>query len=95
MRGNTVSARQLRAELRALRLSLGITRKLVPHDMRRTTAVSYYKLTRNLRKVQTLLGHSSLQATIWYLDNDIEDVDVADLEEIKRPFLVARKEQTA
>lgn len=95
MQGTVVSARQLRQELKALRLALGITRKLVPHDMRRTTAVSYYKLTRNLRKVQTLLGHSSLQATIWYLDNDMEDVDLADLESIKRPFLVQQKEKSA
>lgn len=95
MKSQVVSARQLREELKALRLNLGITRKLVPHDMRRTTAVGYYKLTRNLRKVQTLLGHSSLQATIWYLDNDMEDVDVADLEAIKRPFLVSRKEKSA
>jgi integrase len=94
MKGLVVKAATFRAELKKLALSLGITRKLVPHDMRRTTAVAYYKLTRNLRKVQTLLGHSSLQATIWYLDNDLEDVDLADLETIKRPFLV-RKEKIA
>ena len=67
----------------------------MPHDLRRTTAVTYYKLTRNLRKVQTLLGHSSLQATIWYLDNDLEDVDLADLEAIKKPFIAWRKDKTA
>jgi len=93
MKSAIVRASHLRAELKLLRLSLGITRKLVPHDMRRTTAVNYYKLTRNLRKVQTLLGHSSLQATIWYLDNDIEDVDLEDLETIKRPYIVPRKER--
>lgn len=95
MKGKVVRASALRKELKELRRSLGMTRKLVPHDLRRTTAVAFYKRTHNLRKVQTLLGHSSLQATIWYLDNDLEEVDIADLEAIKKPFIIHRKEQTA
>lgn len=95
MKGKVVRSNQLRAELQALCAAVGITRRIVPHDMRRATAVAYYKHTHNLRKVQTLLGHNSMQATIWYLDNDLEPVDLADLEAIKRPYLVPRKEPAA
>lgn len=78
-----------------LKRSIGITRPLTPHDLRRTTAVAMYRHTHNLRTVQALLGHRSLQATIWYLDHDLEPIAVEDLETIKRPFIVPRKEKTA
>lgn len=80
---------------RTLRKLLGITRSLTAHDLRRTTAVAMYRYTHNLRTVQALLGHRSLQATIWYLDHDLEPVNVTDLEAIKKPFIVHRKEKTA
>ena len=78
-----------------LRRSLGITRHLTPHDLRRTTAVAMYRHTRNLRQVQALLGHRSLQATIWYLDHELEPIEAETLEAIKKPFIVPRKEHTA
>lgn len=77
-----------------LRKKAGIQRRITPHDMRRRAAVELYRHTRNVRKVQALLGHSSLASTIWYLDNEIEPLDAQMLEAIKRPFLV-RKEQIA
>lgn len=90
-----VDPRRLRKELKTLRLRLGIEKRLVFHDFRRTTAVALYKRTRDIRKAQALLGHHQLQSTFWYLDHDLEEVDLADLEAIKRPFVVARKEQSA
>jgi integrase len=53
-----------------------------------------YRHTSNVRKVQALLGHRSMQATIWYLDHDLEPVEAEDLETIKRPHLV-RKAKSA
>ena len=85
----------LLAAFSRLKAKLGITRPLTPHDLRRTTAVAMYRHTHNLRKVQALLGHRSLQATIWYLDHDLEPVEIETLETIKRPFIVTRKERTA
>ncbi len=87
-------ASTLTAKFRRLKNDAGITRKLTPHDLRRTTAVALYKHTADARDVQALLGHRSLQSTIWYLDHDLRPVNRANLEIIKRPFLV-RKEQTA
>jgi integrase len=80
----------LNRALRRLRLSLGITRKLTPHDFRRTTAVAMLEETGDVRDVQALLGHRSLQATIWYLDHDLRPVQRNTLELLKRP-----KPQTA
>jgi integrase len=89
-----VSATRLRTEMKELRLSLGIETRITPHDLRRTTAVRLYKYTHDLRKVQSLLGHRSMQCTIWYLDHELEEVDSADLAAIKKPFIAWRKEQT-
>jgi integrase len=68
---------------RKLKVSLGITRKLTPHDFRRTTAVAMLRHTHDVRDVQALLGHRSLQSTIWYLDHDLRPVKRATLELIK------------
>jgi integrase len=80
---------------RLLRLRLGIERRITPHDLRRTTAVAVYQHTRNVRKVQALLGHRNMNSTIWYLDHDLEPVEVELLETVKKPFIVHRSEKTA
>lgn len=77
-----------------LRKSIGITRKLTPHDFRRTTAVALYEHTHDARDVQALLGHRSLGSTIWYLDHDLMPVKRNTLELIKRPR-AEREERTA
>lgn len=63
-----------------LRKSLGITRKLTPHDLRRTTARNVYDKTKDLRLVQALLGHSDLNSTLWYLQDNLVNVEVSALE---------------
>lgn len=78
---------------RELARRVGITRKLTPHDFRRTTAVRLYEETNDARDVQALLGHRSLASTIWYLDHDLRPVKRSILELIKRPEW--RKEKTA
>ena len=78
---------------RELRRRLGITRKLTPHDFRRTTAVRIYQETGDARDVQAVLRHRSLASTIWYLDHDLRPVKRSVLEIVKRPEW--RKEQTA
>lgn len=82
-------------QFKQLRIALGITRRIVPHDLRRTTAVSMLRESGDVRDVQALLGHRSLQSTIWYLDHDIRPVSRAVLETIKRPFLIQQKEKSA
>ena len=53
-----------------IRKKLGITRRLTYHDLRRTTAVRAYELTRDLRVVQALLGHKELAHTLYDLDHN-------------------------
>ena len=43
------------------------------HSMRRTKATLLYRRTKNLRAVQLLLGHSSLDSTVRYLGIEIDD----------------------
>ncbi len=87
-------ASTLSAKFRKLKTDAGISRKLTPHDLRRTTAIGMLRATGDIRDVQALLGHRSLQSTIWYLDHDLRPVQRATLELIKRPFLV-KGEKTA
>jgi integrase len=75
----------------ALRRSVGITRRLTPHDFRRTTAVRMLEATGDVRDVQALLGHRSLQSTVWYLDHDLRPVSRDTLEALKRPHNFERK----
>ena len=43
------------------------------HSMRRTKATLIYRRTKNLRAIQLLLGHSSLDSTVRYLGIEIDD----------------------
>jgi integrase len=70
---------------RKLLKRVGITRHIVPHDLRRTAAVAMLEETGDIRDVQALLGHRSLQSTLWYLDHDIRPVQRGTLERIKNP----------
>lgn len=58
----------------------GIARRLVPHDLRRTTARRVYSATHDLRLVQALLGHSHLAHTAWYLQDALTVVPASTLE---------------
>ncbi|MGA9671649.1 MAG: tyrosine-type recombinase/integrase [Terracidiphilus sp.] len=83
----------LRRAFKNLRLSIGITRKLTLHDLRRTTAVAMLEHSGDIRDVQALLGHRNLASTIWYLDHDLRPVKRSALETIKSPTW--RMEHTA
>jgi integrase len=91
----TMCAPALRIVFRKLCKSLNFTRRIVLHDLRRTTAVAIYRRTGDVRDAQALLGHKNLQSTFWYLDHDIRPLTRETLESIKRPFLVQQKEKSA
>ncbi|MDR3737590.1 MAG: tyrosine-type recombinase/integrase [Terracidiphilus sp.] len=86
----------LRVELRQIRQRLQITKRIIPHDLRRTTARNLLHATRDLTKVRDLLGHAELSTTFWYMEQDLAPVNIIELEAIKRPYLVTQgKERTA
>jgi integrase len=80
---NKGNATALRLAFRTLLTHLNISRRITPHDFRRTTAVAMLGETGDVRDVQALLGHRSLQATIWYLDHDLRPISRKTLELIK------------
>ncbi len=59
----------LRQAFRRLCKRAGIERRVILHDLRRTTAVKVLELTHDLRQVQATLGHSNLLSTMHYLDH--------------------------
>ncbi|MBN9617319.1 MAG: tyrosine-type recombinase/integrase [Acidobacteriales bacterium] len=75
---NTASSLSL--AFNKLRKECGITKQLTSHDLRRTTAARVYDLTRDLRKVQAVLGHKDLQTTLIYLDHHATPVEPSILE---------------
>lgn len=53
------------------------------HSMRRTKVTLIYKRTKNLRAVQLLLGHTSLESTVRYLGVEVDDaLEMAEQTEI-------------
>jgi integrase len=81
----------LHIQFQQLLKSAGITRRITPHDLRRTTAVAMLDYTKDVRAVQALLTHKRLTSTIWYLDHNLRPVQRQTLEFIKRP--PAQKEE--
>lgn len=47
--------------------------KIGTHSLRRTKAVLIYRRTGNLRAVQLLLGHSTIESTVRYLGIEVDD----------------------
>lgn len=53
------------------------------HSLRRTTATSIYRRTKNLRAVQLLLGHTKLESTVRYLGIEVDDaLEIAEQTEV-------------
>jgi integrase len=89
------AARIFRVEFNQLRADVNITRRITPHDLRRTTATAMYRATRDVREVQALLTHKRLNSTIWYLDHNLTPVSRPTLELIKRPPAAESEDRTA
>jgi integrase len=53
------------------------------HSLRRTKVTLIYKRTKNLRAIQLLLGHTSLESTVRYLGVEVDDaLEMAEQTEI-------------
>lgn len=79
-----MSANHLRRRFRELLKLVGIDKRIIPHDLRRTTAVHVYEGTGDLRIVQAILGHRHMRSTFHYLDHRNTPVMLSTLEQAKR-----------
>jgi integrase/recombinase XerD len=52
----------------------GIKKNITPHTFRRSFATHLYRRKAQLLTIQQLLGHSSVQTTEKYIQNDFEYV---------------------
>jgi len=59
------------------------TREYGTHSLRRTKATLIYRRTKNLRAVQLLLGHTSIESAVRYLGLEVDDaLEIAEHTEI-------------
>lgn len=78
-------AERYRVRFRNICKRVGITRRITPHDFRRTAAVNLLHHTKDVRDVQGLLGHVDLASTFWYLDHEMRQIRRETLEALKTP----------
>ena len=66
--GNSLSRRQIWAEMKALAKQAGIdAHKVFPHNLRHLFAITYYSAYRDIVRLADVLGHSSVETTRIYL----------------------------
>ena len=80
-KGDAITAHGVTSAWLTLKKKAGVNRQLWLHDLRRTLAVSMYEISKDLRVVEAMLGHNSLNSTVRYLEHK----DPAKL----RPYLEA------
>ncbi len=62
----------------------GIDRVVTLHDLRRGLARKLFRVTGDMRKVQSLLSHETMNATFWYLHAQTQFLTGADLEAARK-----------
>lgn len=87
-KGGRMSAMVARGVVRRSVQGAGVTKKVTPHTFRHTCATLMLKNRANIRHVQELLGHASLETTKIYTA-----VTVTDLKEIHRRCHPREKER--
>jgi len=74
VRGRRLAAISVLKIMRQARVEAGIIKNITPHTLRRTAATHLLKAGVNLRVIQVLLGHSSLESTAHYLRLDTAEL---------------------
>ena len=71
-RGNPIKAEYIRWLLKARAEQAKINKRITPHTFRRSFATLLYRKQAQLLTIQQLLGHSSVQTTEKYIQNDFD-----------------------
>lgn len=61
--------------LREINETLRYKKRITPHSLRRSGAKAFYKQTKDVRALQKILGHSSMDTTQLYIGYDIDDIE--------------------
>jgi integrase/recombinase XerD len=78
MNGNRLDPRWVRRLIKRERERAGIRKDVHPHTLRHTFATDFYAGTRDLVKLQMLLGHADIRTTMVYVHlNPVEAMDDA------------------
>jgi integrase len=64
--GGKLSDRTWQRRIKALAQAANVVKRTTPHRLRHTFATNYLEINGNIREVQELLGHSSVQTTEIY-----------------------------
>lgn len=86
VKGDRITPRQLWAVFKRIREAAkenGLLKHVVPHTLRHSFATHIYRRSRNIRAVQKLLGHSSINTTERY--THIEDDELREIHEMAHP----------
>lgn len=83
-RGHRLSARTVQKVVAEIRFKMGMPDTVTPHALRHSFASHLLASGAELRSVQTLLGHTSLDTTQRYLDADF--TRVLDIHKKKHPM---------
>lgn len=85
-KGNVINRKSVWQELKNICKNAGVDEKKVfPHNIRHLFAKTFYKETKDIVKLATILGHSSIETTkIYILINEKEIID--DMENIGEIF---------
>lgn len=71
-RGNPIKAEYIRWLLKERAAKANIPKNITPHTFRRSFATLLYQKGAQLMTIQKLLGHSSVQTTEGYIQNDFD-----------------------
>jgi len=66
-KGSPVSEGAIENQMADLRKRSGVNPRLVLHSLRHTAASALFDLTKDIRAVQLLLGHRSINSTLRYI----------------------------
>ena len=66
------------------RQACGVQRVVTLHDLRRGLARKLFRVTGDMRKVQSLLGHETMNATFWYLHAQTQFLTEAELDSARK-----------
>ena len=76
-KGGPVSGRALKAMVERRGKKAGLTKHVHPHTLRHSFATEMYRQTKDIRRVQKMLGHADLSTTMIYTHIVDEDVETA------------------